>query len=110
MEVAPAREVVARMIPNDPGDFTVARAAGALIGAFLSLVYIPPRDVKDTLARASFSALSGFVFGFIALDYMGWPETPRHWMAATVAVAGFSWILAGVALRILGGINKWPSK
>lgn len=96
------------MTHEPPGDFTLVRAAGAAIGALLSLVYIPPKSVKEAVSRALFSVPSGFIFGFIILDYMKWPQTFQHWMAATVVVGMFSWLLAGVVVRILDSVNKWP--
>ncbi len=90
------------------GDFTVIRAAGAAVGALLSLVYVPPKNVREGVGRGVFSITSGYVFAFVAMEYFGWPETDRHWMAATVFVGGLSWLIAGVAVRILQSINKWP--
>lgn len=93
-----------------PPDYTVIQLIGAVIGAFLSLAYIRPRNLTDLLARGSFSALSGYVFGFFVLEQMGWPETARHWMAATVIAGGFSWLIAGTAVRLLQNVDKLPWK
>jgi hypothetical protein len=94
--------------PLPPPDYTLIQAIGSVIGAFLSLTYVRPMNLIDLFARGSFSVLSGFVFGFVLLEYMSWPETARHWMAASAAVAGFSWLLAGAGVRILQSVNKWP--
>lgn len=95
------------MIHHDP-DFLVIRIVGAIVGAFLSLVYIPPSTVRSLVRRASFSAISGFVLGFVVLETMRWPETTRHWLAASVVTAAASWVVAGVAVRMLKKADRWP--
>lgn len=74
------------------------RVLGAVAGAVLPLLYIRPLNIRDAIARFAFAAIVGYAFYFVAIDFFGWPETPRRVMAGAIIAGAISWFLAGALI------------
>jgi hypothetical protein len=71
------------------------RVLGSVAGAVLPLLYVRPINIRDAIARFTFAGIVGYAFYFIALDFFGWPETPRRIMAGAILAGAVSWFIAG---------------
>lgn len=76
----------------------VYRAIGSVAGAILPLLYIRPLNIRDAIARFVFAGIIGWAFYFVALDWFGWPETPRRVMAGAIIAGSVSWFIAGTLI------------
>jgi len=90
--------------PDNP---EIYKLMGSLTGAFISLVYIKPVNIRDAISRAIFSTICGLVFGFYLREKMTWDETPEKIFAASTFVAAVSWAIAGAVIL---GIKSWAEK
>jgi len=77
------------------GDPEIYKAAGAVAGAILPLLYVRPLNIRDAIARFFFACISGYSFYFVALDWFGWPETSNRVMAGAIIAGAASWFIAG---------------
>lgn len=81
------------------------KALGATAGAFLALIFQPPKSVRDFVLRSIFSTLSGFLFADpVRSQYLKWPDEWQMWLASAALVALGSWWVFGAAIRI---VKKW---
>lgn len=81
-----------------------AKIIGVLSGAFLALVFDPPRSRLSFARRAGAAIVAGYIFGHLALAFMGWAETFENMMAAWCLAAFGSW--SGIG-RIKGLIETY---
>ncbi len=77
----------------------IEKLLGIFAGAYLSLVFVPPRSVKGFFRRISSAVVFGWIFGhfFLAL-ILRWTEAERSVedVVAAWAIAAFtSWIAMG---------------
>lgn len=77
---------------------------GALAGALLALLFLPPKNRFEFRRRFLLSLLSGVIFADPARTYLGWEPIWQKHLAASAGVAMLSWFLVGAAIRI---INRW---
>jgi len=76
----------------------VYRVLGAVAGAVLPLLYVRPLNIRDAIARFVFAGIVGYAFYFVAIDFFGWPETPRRIMAGAILAGAISWFIAGAVI------------
>lgn len=77
----------------------IARVAGAFSGAFLALVFIQPRTLREFVSRAVISVVSGLIFTHPIRVYLGWGQDIESVLAAAT-IAGFaSWFVMGLIVR-----------
>lgn len=88
----------------EKGDPELYKAAGAVAGAILPLLYVKPLNIRDAIARFVFACISGYSFYFVALDWFKWPETSNRIMAGAIIAGAVSWFIAG------GLIMHWVKK
>lgn len=84
----------------------IAKIIGVLSGAFLALVFIPPRTVSGFFRRASAAVVAGLTLGTPARLYLGWDADVESIIAAFCIAAFCSWWAMGSIKRIsekLGG-------
>lgn len=77
-----------------------ARILGVLAGAFLSLVFSPPRSRAGALRRTAAAIVGGFVFGPIALVYLEWEPTSENIIASSCLSAFMAWKGMGAVKRM----------
>lgn len=96
------------MIPPEttPPDFTLVKFAGGFVGGVLSLIYIPPKNLRELIGRMVFSTIVGGSGAFVVLERFSWRETVEHWFWSAIMVGGFAWIAAGVGVRVVGLLGK----
>jgi hypothetical protein len=68
---------------------------GVLGGAFLALVFIPPRTIRGFLRRSLSAVVFGSLFGHLVLVKLEWPATDENIMAAYATASFTSWWLMG---------------
>ena len=90
-------------------DFFVWKILVSLAGAVLSLAYFRPRNLIDAISRGVVSLLSGVIFAFIPMQYFVWDATTEHWLAASAAVALFSWVIIGALIKVISSMVKIPT-
>lgn len=78
-----------------------ARAFGTGAGAFVALVFIPPKTIKEFVSRVSVSSVVGVIFAHPAREYIGWENETEHTIAAAAMVSFASWWILGVFVRYL---------
>jgi hypothetical protein len=79
------------------------KALGSGLGAFLALVFNPPKSIRDLAIRSAFAFLCGMIFGDPAREqYLHWPERWEYWLASSALVALVSWAVYGAAIRLIG--------
>lgn len=81
------------------------KALGSTGGAFLALVFQPPKTVRDFTIRSLFAFFSGLLFSDpVRTEYLHWPDTWQMWLASSALVALASWWIWGAVVRV---VNKW---
>lgn len=88
----------------------IEKLLGIFAGAFLSLVFVPPRSVKGFFRRVSAAIVFGWIFGhfFLAL-ILRWTEAERspEDVVAAWALASFtSWIAMGAYTRYVANKSE----
>lgn len=78
----------------------VAKIIGVLGGAFLALVFVPPRTIAGFLRRLFSAIVFGWLFGGPVRDYLGWAGSDENIAAAFAMAAFFSWWGMGVSTKI----------
>lgn len=81
------------------GEVAAAKAVGALAGAILALVFIPPRTWAGFFQRSAAALIFGFVFGPIARSWGGFDATSEGIAAAAAGSAFASWWIMGAVKR-----------
>lgn len=78
-----------------------ARFVGAIAGAFLALVFIQPRTMREFTSRAGASVVAGVIFTHPLRAYLGW-ERDLESILAAACIAGFAcWWVMGLVVRAL---------
>ncbi len=88
------------MIPES----VLIKAAGALSGTILALVFIPPRTLAGFFRRSTASLICGPIFSPVVHSYLVWPNAWEHWLAAAALTSFVSWWLLGVIISLA---KKW---
>ena len=83
------------------------KAGGAVIGAFLALIFQPPKTLAEFWTRSAFSVVSGAVFGERMRDWLKWPMEIETGLASAALTALLSWWMMGAAVRVIGA---WRQK
>lgn len=78
------------------------RVVGSLTGAFLALVFQPPKVTSELVTRGLFSLICGFVFSPPLRDYLKWAPSTEIDLAAAALTAMLSWWLMSTVVRIVG--------
>lgn len=94
----------------DGGLFAVLlKAASAFGGTILSLVFQPPKTIRDWVTRTTFSFGSGFMFGDpVREQWLHWPETTQYVVAAAALTAMVSWSAWGAIVKtVLSVIRQY---
>jgi len=102
-------------IDPDPA-MLAARAAGAVAGALVSLVYMMPKGTREAAARAIAGVVSGLVFGGPAgaalAHWMGVAEmlSPSEMLLTGSAAASMTaWWVLGALARIADRTGRGPT-
>lgn len=76
-----------------------AKIFGVISGAFLALVFIPPKTKLDAVRRTASALVFGWVFGHLALGYFEWERSFENLAASYAVAAGGSWWIMGSARK-----------
>lgn len=85
------------------------KLAGVLSGAFLALVFIPPKTISGFLRRGSAALVFGWVFGHLVLHYTSWELTPQNELAGFALASFLSWWVMGAWRRAVDRFT-WPGE
>ena len=88
------------------GEGLAAKIAGVVAGAFLALVFDPPRSRLGFVRRSTSALVAGWVFGHLVLAYAGWEETFDNVMAAWCLAAFCSWSGMTIVTRVVQAYRK----
>ncbi len=80
----------------------LAKMVGALSGAFLALVFQPPKTKPEFFTRAVFSVVAGFLFSSPVAQYLKWEPTLETELASGALTALLAWWIMGAVVRIVG--------
>lgn len=80
----------------DPVGALISKLLGALGGAFLALVFIPPQGWREFLSRGSGSIVAGIIFAPVVKSYLGWATDVESMMAAGAIAAFAAWPVMGI--------------
>lgn len=87
---------------DDPGSwFAMGKIIGVGSGTFISLVFIPPKTLRECAVRVAIALFVGFIFSVPLREYLGWSEDIDHVIAASALAAFVSWWAAGLIVRVL---------
>jgi hypothetical protein len=87
------------------------KAASAVGGAALALLFKPPKTWIEFWRRLLFSAGAGFVFGEpFRTEYLKWPDTMANVSAAGVVVAFAAWFVVPWVVQALHAVIKAAAK
>lgn len=95
------------VLPEDATIAAMIKVGGALGGAILALVFLPPKTTKEFWQRLLFSGIAGTLLSDITREFLRMPDTMSMWMASATLTALASWWMWGAAVRIL---SKWKPK
>lgn len=87
-------------------DGLIAKILGVCSGAFLALVFDPPRSRSGFVRRTTAALVAGYVFGHLVLAFMGWAETYDNVVAAFCISAFVSWAAMGRIKRFIESYKK----
>ncbi len=79
-----------------------AKVVGATSGAFLALVFQPPKTLPEFITRGMFSIVSGIAFSSPVREYLKWMPTFETELASGALTALLSWWIMGAIVRIVG--------
>ncbi len=74
---------------------------GAVAGAVLALVFLPPKTRTEFIRRAALSVIAGIIFGDPVHEWLKWPDTWQMNLAASAGTAMVSWFAAGAVVRVI---------
>lgn len=83
-----------------------AKVIGIFSGAFLSLSFDPPRSRMGFARRGAVALVFGWSFGYAALDFLEWPETYNHIVAAFSLASMMSWSAIGILKRLVEAYRR----
>lgn len=72
---------------------------GAVAGAIMALVFIPPKTFNGLVRRTTASLIAGPIFSPVVHSYMTWQNTLEYWLAAAALTAFVSWWVLGVVVN-----------
>lgn len=84
----------------------IAKAGGAIAGAILALVFIPPKTRAEFWRRGSGSLIMGVVFAPSALEWLKLTANVEGMIAAACAAAFSAWWIMGLVIRVLRAYDK----
>jgi hypothetical protein len=87
-----------------------ARIIGIFSGAFLALVFLPPRTVSGFIRRTLAALVFGWIFGPIVMDYLDWQASEERTAAAFAIAAFASWGIMGNLKKISEKIGSSSEK
>lgn len=73
---------------------------GAMAGAALALLFVPPRNIKAFRRRVAFSLISGMIFAIPARDYAGFNADEEGLVAGACIAAAIGWGVMDAIMRI----------
>jgi hypothetical protein len=85
----------------------IVKLLGALGGAVLAVVFVPPRTIKGFVRRITAALIAGPMFGPYAQAWAGFSDTWEGMAGAACLVAFASWWLMGAIKRAL---DVWQVK
>jgi hypothetical protein len=88
----------------------IARVIGILAGAFLSLVFSPPRSRAGALRRTGAAVVGGFVFGPVIMTYLGWSPTNENIIASSCVSAFTAWSGMGAVKKVAESLGSKDTK
>lgn len=87
---------------DDPNSwFALGKVVGVGSGTFLSLVFIPPKTMREFAVRVAIALVVGLIFAVPLREYLGWSNDLDHVIAASALAAFVSWWAAGLIVRVL---------
>lgn len=87
-------------------DGLIPKLLGVASGAFLALVFDPPRSRMGFARRTAAALVAGYIFGHIVLTFLEWPETYENVVAAFCTSAFVSWAAMGRIKRFIENYKK----
>lgn len=87
-------------------DGLIAKLLGVASGAFLALVFDPPRSRMGFARRTAAAIVAGYIFGHVVLTFMEWPETYENVVAAFCTSAFLSWAAMGRVKKLVESYRK----
>lgn len=89
------------------GGAILIRLIGSFVGAFLALIWQPPKTLNEFWTRGIFSVISGALWGDRLREWAHWPKEIEPSIAAAALTALLSWWAMAMAVRIIG---SWKQK
>lgn len=79
----------------------LSKVFGVSAGAFIALVFIPPKTLREFASRVVVSIGAGIIFAHPLREYLEWGADSEHIVAAAALAAFISWWAAGLIVRVL---------
>lgn len=83
-----------------------AKVIGVVAGAFLALVFDPPRSRSGFVRRTAVAFVGGYIFGHLVLKSLGWDETWDNIIAAWCLSSYISWYVMGRVKKFVQNYRK----
>jgi hypothetical protein len=79
----------------------LVKVTGAIFGAALALIFVPPRTLTGFIRRLTASIIGGTVFAPYVREYAGFDMDWEGLLGAACLAAFLSWSMMGVIIRLL---------
>ena len=87
-------------------DGLIPKLLGVFSGAFLALVFDPPRTRSGFARRLAASIVFGYIFGPMVLDFMDWQVQYDNVVAAFCTASFVSWSAMGLIRKAVDNYKK----
>jgi len=84
----------------------ILKFLGAMAGAALALIFVPPRTRTGFIRRGAAALICGPIFGPFVQSWIGFSDTWEGVAAGSCLTAYASWWIMGAAKRWI--YDKWP--
>ncbi len=75
---------------------------GAIAGAAVALLFLPPKSRTEFIRRFSVSIICGMIFADPVRARLGQEPVWQNYLATSAGVALLSWVIIGAAIRVIG--------
>lgn len=79
----------------------LSKVIGVGAGAFIAIVFIPPKTLREFASRIVVSIASGIIFAHPFREYLEWSADSEHVIAASALASFISWWVLGLIVRVL---------
>lgn len=87
-------------------DGLIPKLLGVCSGAFLALVFDPPRTRSGFARRFAAAVVFGYIFGPMVLTLMEWPVIYDNVVAAFCTASFVSWSAMGIIRKAVDNYKK----